>query len=56
VAAFGCGDAEQALVWLLRTDAIGADGRIDRQRPPTILRISLPGLRPGKLPDHLLGH
>ncbi len=47
VAAFGCGDAEQALIWLLRTDAIGVDGRIDRLRPPAILRISLPGLRQG---------
>jgi len=47
VAPFGCGDAEQAVVWLLRTEAIGADGMIDRQRPPAILRISLPGLRQG---------
>ena len=47
VAAFGCGDSEQAVLWLLRTDAIGADGMIDRRRPPAILRISLPGLRQG---------
>ena len=47
MAPFGCGDAEQAVVWLLRTEAIGADGMIDRRRPPAILRISLPGLRQG---------
>jgi hypothetical protein len=46
VAAFCCGDPEQALIWRLR-DAIGADGRVDRKRPPAILRISLPGLRQG---------
>ncbi len=47
VAAFCCGDTEQALLWLLRTDAIGADGRIKRQRPPARVCISLPGLRRG---------
>jgi hypothetical protein len=47
VAVFACGDAEQALLWLLRTDAIGADGRIERASPPILLRVSVPDLRSG---------
>src|SRR5438874_1499623 len=47
VAAFGCGDSEQAVLWLLRTDAIGADGRIDRTLPAVDLQIAVPDLSPG---------
>jgi hypothetical protein len=47
VAVFACGDAEQALLWLLRTDALGADGRIDRTHSAVDLRVSVPDLRPG---------
>jgi hypothetical protein len=45
--AFACADAEQAVVWLLRTDAIGTDGMIDRTRPAVVVRVSLPGLARG---------
>ena len=48
VAAFACGDAEQAVLWLLRTDAIGTDGMIDRARPAVSVRISVPGLAHGR--------
>jgi hypothetical protein len=44
---FACGDAEQALLWLLRTDALGADGRIDRTHSTVDLRVSVPDLHPG---------
>src|SRR5205814_9751884 len=47
VAAFCCGDSEQAVLWLLRTDAIGADGRIDRTLPAVDLQIAVPDLSPG---------
>ena len=47
VAVFACGDAEQALLWLLRTDALGADGRIDRTHSTVDLRVSVPDLHPG---------
>ncbi|RYG42794.1 hypothetical protein EON79_18210 [bacterium] len=43
---FGCGDAEQALVWLLRNDIIGADGRLAPDAPISV-RVSVPGLEPG---------
>lgn len=48
VAAFACGDAEQAVLWLLRTDAIGTDGMLDRSRPPMGVRVSVPGLVRGR--------
>ena len=47
VAVFACGDAEQTLLWLLRTDAIGANGIIERTSPPIHLRVSVPDLRSG---------
>jgi hypothetical protein len=47
VAVFACGDASQALLWVLRTDAIGADGMIDRTRLPAAIRIAVPGLGGG---------
>jgi hypothetical protein len=48
VAVFACGDANQALLWLLRTDAIGADGTIARSRAPAAVRIKVPGLGHGR--------
>jgi hypothetical protein len=47
LAAFACGDTNQALLWLLRTDSIGADGRIERARPPDPVRLSIPSLDRG---------
>ncbi len=46
IAAFGCGDARQAVVWLLRRGPFAPDGRLDRAAEgPVALRI--PGLAPG---------
>jgi hypothetical protein len=47
VASFGCGDTRQALVWLLRTDAIGPDGRMRRDPEPLTPQIVVPGLERG---------
>jgi mannan endo-1,4-beta-mannosidase len=47
LARFACGDQEQALVWLLRTDSIGRDGRLDRRASPISTRIRVPGMQPG---------
>jgi mannan endo-1,4-beta-mannosidase len=47
VAAFGCGDARQAVAWLLRRGPLLPDGRLDPAvEGPVALRI--PGLAPGR--------
>jgi mannan endo-1,4-beta-mannosidase len=48
VAAFACGDPDQAVVWLLRTDALQKDGRIDPSAAPVSPVVSLPGSRDGR--------
>ena len=52
---FGCGDAEQAVVWLLRRRALAADGRVRRllPRPPGRPRRARRAL--GRDPD-TVGH
>jgi mannan endo-1,4-beta-mannosidase len=45
--AFACGDEHQALVWLLRHDSIGADGRLRRDVEPAPASIAVPGLAGG---------
>lgn len=45
--AVSCGDRDQALLWLLRTDRIGSDGMLRRDVDPVRARIDLPGLAPG---------
>ncbi len=45
VVAFACGDAGQAVVWLLRT-VVAADGRVDRTAAG--VRIEVPGLANGE--------
>ena len=47
VHAFGCGDARQAVLWLLRNDSIGRDGMLERDREPLRLSIRVPGLAVG---------
>jgi hypothetical protein len=47
VAAFACGDARQALIWLLRTDSLSAEGRVGASADATLHRIEVPGLAPG---------
>jgi mannan endo-1,4-beta-mannosidase len=46
--AFACGDGQQAVVWLLRRAAKGADGRLDPQMPPRPVSIDVPGLASGE--------
>jgi mannan endo-1,4-beta-mannosidase len=47
IAAFGCGDARQAVVWLLRRGPFLQDGRLDPAvAGPVALRV--PGLAPGR--------
>jgi hypothetical protein len=42
VAAFGCADDAQAVVWLLRRDTLGADGMLQRNAAPLPVRIRIP--------------
>lgn len=44
VAAFGCADEAQAVVWLLRRDTIGANGMLDRRAAAVPLRLRIPGI------------
>jgi mannan endo-1,4-beta-mannosidase len=41
-AAFGCGDESQAVLWLLRTDATGRDGRIKADARPRDVMLICP--------------
>jgi mannan endo-1,4-beta-mannosidase len=43
-----CGDEGQAVVWLLRTDALAADGRLREDAPPLDAGLRVPGLAPGR--------
>ncbi|HEU0078579.1 MAG TPA: hypothetical protein VFQ76_13055, partial [Longimicrobiaceae bacterium] len=47
-AAFACGDAAQAVAWLLRTDTVGADGMLRRDAAPVEVRLGIPGLEAGE--------
>jgi len=47
VHAFACGDDRQALVWLLRRDTVGSDGRLRRDAVPVETRVTVPGLADG---------
>jgi hypothetical protein len=48
LAPFACGDDHQAVVWVLRTDAVGADGRVWRDVPAVHAHLRIPGLAPGR--------
>jgi hypothetical protein len=48
VAAFACGDAHQALVWLLRKDTLGPDGTVRRGAAPSGVKLRIPGLHAGR--------
>jgi mannan endo-1,4-beta-mannosidase len=41
---FACGDVDQAVVYLLRTDALDRSGRIDRNAAPASCRVTIPEL------------
>jgi mannan endo-1,4-beta-mannosidase len=47
LALFGCGDEEQAIAWLLRTDSLGPDGALRHDAEPLAAALAIPGLRPG---------
>ncbi len=47
IACCGCGDDRQAVVWLLRTDRIGRDGRV-ATGDPIALEVVVPGLANGR--------
>ncbi|MGF7147339.1 mannan endo-1,4-beta-mannosidase [Sphingomonas zeicaulis] len=42
VRAVGCGDGDQALLWLVRTDSIGPSGTLRRDVPPRAVSVILP--------------
>ena len=47
VARFGCASADQALVYLLRHDTLGVDGRLDRGAAGLAVSVKVPGLVDG---------
>jgi mannan endo-1,4-beta-mannosidase len=47
LASFACASEDQAVAWLLRTDSIGSDGRLNRRATPVPARIRLPRMREG---------
>lgn len=47
VAVVGCGDAAQALVWLVRTDALGPDGTLAGRETAAPATLTVPGLADG---------
>lgn len=47
-AVFACGDGRQAVVWLLRRDATGADGRLDARAAPVRIAVELPEMAAGR--------
>ncbi len=47
LALFGCGDADQAIVWCLRRNTIGPDGRLNKDVPAIAPTIAVPGLSAG---------
>jgi mannan endo-1,4-beta-mannosidase len=44
---FACADRRQALVWLLRRNALAADGRVRKDAEPIAADVALPGLADG---------
>ncbi len=47
IAAFGCSDGRQAVVWLLRTDTVGRDGRVRGDAVAVSVGVSIPDIEPG---------
>lgn len=47
VVPFGCGDEQQAILWLLRKDTIGKDGRLRAEAAPLSGCVHLPITRAG---------
>lgn len=47
IAVFGCGDEEQALIWLLRTDTVQPNGMLDPTAGAVAVTLCLPRMHPG---------
>jgi len=47
LAPFACADASQALIWLLRTDALTGAGVVDTGAEPISVDVAVPGLNDG---------
>ncbi|HEY3568377.1 MAG TPA: hypothetical protein VGP73_10635 [Thermoanaerobaculia bacterium] len=45
---FACGDAAQAVVWVLRTDRLDRKGRVRRDAEPISVTLKIPGLAAGR--------
>lgn len=45
---FACASEDQAVIYLLRRNALATDGRIDRTAPPRTPQVTVPGLKPGR--------
>jgi len=48
VARFGCASADQAIIYLLRRDALGPDGRLNRDASAIKVSVKVPGLAKGQ--------
>jgi mannan endo-1,4-beta-mannosidase len=48
ITAFGCGDAQQAVLWLLRTNVLTKAGQLNKAAEPLTACVHLPGLKPGR--------
>ncbi|MBV9679302.1 MAG: hypothetical protein JO185_23395 [Acidobacteriaceae bacterium] len=45
---FACGDGEQAIIWLLRSDSIGSDGKLKKDVEAVSPTVSLPCMLAGR--------
>jgi mannan endo-1,4-beta-mannosidase len=45
---FACGDAEQAVLWILRVDQRDQEGMLRRDVEPVDIAVTVPGLGPGR--------
>ena len=48
LAVFGCGDQEQAVLWLLRTNTVNKKGMLDPGAEALSVSAKIPGLKPGR--------
>jgi hypothetical protein len=48
VAMFGCGDSDQAVVWLMRTDRVRRDGTVEPRLDAPPITLHIPGLAAGR--------
>lgn len=47
ISLFGCGDNEQAIVWILRTNTINKKGMLNQDAEALDTYVQIPGLKPG---------